>query len=220
MKYKEPEWEKLNENKQKLRTFNKQEWTHFYDEWMCKERPRLDDSIIYPFYALHPDIYNIIRDKSFENVLDIGCANGTTLFSLYFGNHIKYGLGIDVSSLMIDYAKEYADKKNITELKFENSLFENYTFNNTFDLILCTDILEHFISVTVALDKIYHLLCHNGLFCGRTPENNTCDATPHLHYFTQESLSDLLGNYFLIYNVQRCETTNKDKMLSFYGVRV
>ena len=223
MKYVEPEWNNLTDDKQKLKTFTSKEWEDFYNKWMIRERPHLDDSIIYPISDLQP--YNNIlismikrRQEGFS-VLDIGCANGSTLFSIYNNNNIITGVGIDVSSIMIEYANEYKNSKGINTLNFIQCMFEDYEFTQKFDLIICDDVLEHFISVTKALEKISYLLNYNGLVCGHTPKLNHCDATSHLHYFTKESLEELLKLYFFSYDVQEYEVSS-GTMLGFYGEKI
>ena len=95
-------------------------------------------------------IFKMIKEKNLLNenskVLDIGCGTGRHL--LEFSKFTSYVTGTDISSKMLDYAKEKL--KNVREAKFiHGNWMKNFTKEKEFDLV--------FASMTPAISKIEHI---------------------------------------------------------------
>ena len=95
-------------------------------------------------------VFKIIKEKKLLNenskVLDIGCGTGRHL--LEFSKFTSYVTGTDISSKMLDYAKEKL--KNVSEAKFvHGNWMENFTKEKEFDLV--------FASMTPAITTIEHI---------------------------------------------------------------
>ena len=95
-------------------------------------------------------IFKIVKEKKLLNenskVLDIGCGTGRHL--LEFSKFTSYVTGTDISSKMLDYAKEKL--KNVSEAKFvHGNWMENFTKEKEFDLV--------FASMTPAITTIEHI---------------------------------------------------------------
>lgn len=94
-----------------------------------------------------------------SKVLDAGCGSG-----LYANKLAKKGakvFGIDISTEMIKIAKEETPKKlgieyvvsNLEKIKFKN---------NSFDIIICSYVLENIISIDKVFKEFYRILKKNG----------------------------------------------------------
>ena len=84
-------------------------------------------------------IFKMIKEKKLLNknskVLDIGCGTGRHL--LEFSKLTPYLTGTDISSKMLDYAKEKL--KNVSEAKFiHGNWMENFTKEKEFDLVFAS----------------------------------------------------------------------------------
>ena len=95
-------------------------------------------------------IFKMVKEKKLLNenskVLDIGCGTGRHL--LEFSKFTSYVTGTDISSKMLDYAKEKL--KNVSEAKFvHGNWMENFTKEKEFDLVLA--------SMTPAITTIEHI---------------------------------------------------------------
>ena len=95
-------------------------------------------------------VFKIIKEKKLLNenskVLDIGCGTGRHL--LEFSKITSHITGTDISSRMLDYAREKL--KNINEAKFiHGNWMKNFTKEKEFDLV--------FASMTPAISKIEHI---------------------------------------------------------------
>lgn len=78
----------------------------------------------------------VYRNLDFESILDVGCARGWAVD--YFKNLDKDAYGCDVSSIAVKHCRSKRGLQcrvgNILDLPYER---------NEFDVVLCTDVLEH-----------------------------------------------------------------------------
>lgn len=84
-------------------------------------------------------IFKIVKEKKLLNenskVLDIGCGTGRHL--LEFSKSTSHITGTDISSRMLDYAKEKL--KNVNETKFiHGNWMKNFTKEKEFDLVFAS----------------------------------------------------------------------------------
>ena len=87
-----------------------------------------------------------LPQKKLLKILDIGCGTGRHL--LEFSKITSHITGTDISSRMLDYAKEKL--KNVNEAKFiHGNWMKNFTKEKEFDLV--------FASMTPAISKIEHI---------------------------------------------------------------
>ncbi|PIN70097.1 hypothetical protein COV93_02875 [Candidatus Woesearchaeota archaeon CG11_big_fil_rev_8_21_14_0_20_43_8] len=86
-----------------------------------------------------------------KKILDVGCGTGDLLSSL----KAKNGMGIDISPGMVNIAKKRF--KHYSTLKFKVSAAENLRLNQTFDIIILADVLEHVTSVEKTIQSVRHL---------------------------------------------------------------
>ncbi|WP_457642103.1 methyltransferase domain-containing protein, partial [Persephonella sp.] len=78
------------------------------------------------------EIINKLIPKDVKTILDAGCGSGTLT---NFFDSKKYDItGIDISDTALEYFKHKKVKGSISNLPFED---------NSFDLVICSDVLEH-----------------------------------------------------------------------------
>lgn len=90
--------------------------------------------------------------KTGKKILDIGCGTGTLLLKL----KPSYGVGIDISEMMIKIARQKNKSKKIF---FWTGKIEKFSSRQKFDYIIMVDVIEHLenIQSTVAcLKKFVH----------------------------------------------------------------
>jgi ubiquinone/menaquinone biosynthesis C-methylase UbiE len=128
-----------------------------------------------------------------KDVLDIGCGNGTFLFEIenFMPRRI---VGIDNSTTMVDLANEEARLRNsMASLKVMDA--ENLHFSdNTFDLIVSTFTIHHFIDLERFFHSVSSILRPNGLFMATF---NTFDVTD-ADLIDKEALLDLRSGKHLV----------------------
>lgn len=122
--------------------------------------------------------FETIHRKSRENarrhlkvgdiVLDYGCGTGTT--ACEFSNEVKQIQAIDISSKMIQFAKEKADTANIENVSFaQGDIFDDGYERESFDAVLAFNMLHTVPKPQEVMKRIHELLKPEGLVITVTP---------------------------------------------------
>lgn len=127
--------------------------------WDSKEK-------IYALYHLNQPRFEFF-DRYVSNwqglkALDVGCGGGFSCeFMAARGALVS---GIDQSRKCIDTAQNHAAIQNL-QIDYQQSLAENIPYpNNTFDVAICVDVLEHVEDWCKTISEIYRVLKPKGIF--------------------------------------------------------
>jgi 2-polyprenyl-3-methyl-5-hydroxy-6-metoxy-1,4-benzoquinol methylase len=95
------------------------------------------------------------------SVLDVGCGTGlvSNVFASKYTN--SQFTSIDFSD-SIDYAQEFAEKNNITNVKWIKKDFLKFKTTKRYDIIICCGVLHHIPRYNDALAKLKELLKPGG----------------------------------------------------------
>lgn len=172
-------------------------------------------------------VYNILRclqgkKKKINTVVDIGCGEG------YLANQIKAFTGArtfiaDISHTAIKRAGQiygiYGVVADMHNMPFKNK---------SFDLVICTEAIEHLIDPAAAIRELERI--SNKMLLITTPFahsqrekevffKNQDPAEPHrhLHFFTKREIRDLLGTGAVIWG---CNSSLLNWPRLFLGVNV
>ncbi|MEH2213195.1 bifunctional 2-polyprenyl-6-hydroxyphenol methylase/3-demethylubiquinol 3-O-methyltransferase UbiG [Nostoc sp.] len=103
-------------------------------------------------------------------VLDIGCGGG--LACEFVANLNADVSGIDLSFNSIKIAQEHARASNL-KIDYQRALAENLPYEeNSFDVVLCFDVLEHVEDWKKVISEAYRVLKPDGLFLFDTINRN------------------------------------------------
>ncbi|MGA9294306.1 MAG: class I SAM-dependent methyltransferase [Ignavibacteriaceae bacterium] len=81
------------------------------------------------------------RLNSSDTVLDYGCGSGTAAIEI--AGSVKKINGIDISSKMIELAKEKSEEHKVKNINFEQiTIFDEKLKTESFDIILCFYLLH------------------------------------------------------------------------------
>ncbi len=98
------------------------------------------------------------------NILEVGCGNGNICYQLaYEGHKVK---GIDLDEASIAYGNSHFKHEN---LHFEVKAAEDLINGHTYDVIICSEVLEHLYQPLNVLKTITRLLSDNGTLIVTTP---------------------------------------------------
>ena len=127
---------------QELRTSIKD---HFED--ISKDYDAYKNHSYYYYNQLQSLLKTLIPDHSNKKIIEVGCATGSLLAEL---NPVK-GMGIDISENMISIAsKRWAHRP---ELQFQVGEAEELQTEDTWEVVILSDVLEHLYSPAMAISR-------------------------------------------------------------------
>jgi 2-polyprenyl-3-methyl-5-hydroxy-6-metoxy-1,4-benzoquinol methylase len=154
-----------------------------------------------------------------DKILEIGCGDGATLNWLKSSNKCRYTVGMEYFPSAAEKAQECCDE--IYSGPVENHI--GGLSDESFDMVLCLDVLEHLQDPWVILNEIYRVLRPGGILICSLPNvrhisvilplifknqwayqpSGIMDST-HLRFFTTRSALDALSDAaFHVEKVQR-----------------
>ncbi|MEK7060896.1 MAG: methyltransferase domain-containing protein [Patescibacteria group bacterium] len=100
-----------------------------------------------------------IVDIEPNNILDVGCASGWFLSEISLVYPKAKCTGVDVYKKAIDYGKKTYKKLKLVQADAHNLPFKK----NSFDLVICTEVLEHVVDPEKVLGEIKRVLTNDGI---------------------------------------------------------
>ena len=126
-------------------------------DWIINERALKYGNGIHPKHSLtNYHQFFIERIKNCENVLDIGCGNGSVAISVARSLPSSSITGIDINKKNIQFAKEKQKKNNLSNLNFINGNINDYSRIPS-DVVILSNVLEHIENRTLFLENIQKL---------------------------------------------------------------
>lgn len=140
------------------------------------------------YHKKNDDYFEIIKDGNFtyfyiqqsltyiyhhmtpKRVLDIGCGVGTIGFFLTTKGSIVDGY--DVSSRAISIASNYKKIGHIQNINFYNKDVQLEKFESNYDLVTCTEVIEHLEDDEKMIETIHKSLKRKGYLLLSTPSIN------------------------------------------------
>jgi 2-polyprenyl-3-methyl-5-hydroxy-6-metoxy-1,4-benzoquinol methylase len=172
---------------------------YFFKEYLPVLEASLRDSDLTPIKNQFRLFLQIIERfyAPGKKLLEIGCGAG---FFLYFARQAGWQVeGIEY----IGAAAKYAQAR--FNLAIHQGRFEDFSFNEEFDLIALLETLEHLREPYLSLKRIYRWLKPGGLLLLSTPDYQSLSRfflglnwavlspADHLFYFTRNTISRLLN---------------------------
>lgn len=132
--------------------FNRQ--ASFYDESEAMSISK------YP-KECYPFILDMLKNRKYLSVLDMGCGTGAILEKISKENPKAFLFGLDLSENMIAEAK----KKNIPKAQYVIGDAENLPYENEkFDVVICNQSFHHYPNPQKAFNEAYRVLKKSGIF--------------------------------------------------------
>ena len=101
------------------------------------------------------------------HLLEIGCGTGST--AILHAPHVQHIHAVDISSAMLDIAREKTQKQNIENISFECSTVADLDVaNESYDMVLALSVLHLLQDKEAAIRKMYQTLKPGGLFVTST----------------------------------------------------
>lgn len=161
-----------------------------------------------------------------RKVLDIGCGSGSLTF--YIAKQGFKVLGLDISQRAVKSCKSNARLLNLAKkTHFEVANFPEEFPKGKFDLVICSEIIEHIKNDNECLLKIHNLLSKNGILIISAPSSNSLlykvgllkefdKKVGHVRRYTIENLIDKLqNNSFRVLEIKKVEGILRNALFSF-----
>lgn len=168
-------------------------WTTFMESNYNK--PPIQDRAVNDFYDRIPFYYHTLTKyvKKPKSILEIGCSHGGFLYYC-LKNGIPEITGVEIDIEICAFAKNQFDLQSIVQGMFPSvSLPKDF-----YDVIVCFDVLEHFLDPVGTLKAVSEKLTDNGICFFVTPayrgETNSWDrfrVDEHLFLYNEVSVSAL-----------------------------
>jgi len=102
-----------------------------------------------------------------DNVLELGCGTGTT--ALLLGPDVKQITASDISSRMIEIAREKSATREVENVRFaQGTLFDEGLEKGSFDVVMGFNFLHLLEDIPGAVHRVNALLKPGGLFISKT----------------------------------------------------
>jgi 2-polyprenyl-3-methyl-5-hydroxy-6-metoxy-1,4-benzoquinol methylase len=154
--------------------------------------------------------------KPHMSVLDIGCGVGT--IDLYLANLGYRVLGIDISINAISIARKNALNLNVNDnVNFKTANFNKLNKKGLFDVVICSEVLEHVVDDKSTVKMIKKYLKKGGIVVASSPSINAPlyrigvlkkfdDEVGHIRRYSVQNYVDLFRNSeFQIKEVSKTE---------------
>ncbi len=132
---------------------------------------------------LQDEVLKVITESKKEmSVCDIGCGNGALLIRLAettrnFYPQIHYK-GFEISKPFVEYGLQAIKFKDLSNISFNYFDIEKDDLPEKFDVIICSEVLEHLRNPKNVLKKIYHSLNNGGVLLLSTPNSKNLIKYP------------------------------------------
>ena len=137
-------------------------------------------------------------------MLDVGCGEGRHIFGIMQQNPLMQCIGLDMDKKSLKKAEEgYAYFKTLSQAGADFLIGSAYSIplpNNSVDIVICSEVLEHLHEYNDAINEIHRVLKPGGKFYASVPASwpeKICWALSkdyqnqpggHLRIFNQKSL--------------------------------
>lgn len=135
--------------------------------------------------AFYKKVVSVIKNRNIDinckKILDVGCGNGHLLKEIELNFRDCSLHGCDFSKPGIDYAKTLFPEINF----FKHNIYEK--IEDDFDVIICTEVLEHLEYPEVAIKNIVEALTLNGIALLTVPDGRKDNIEEHINFWSPES---------------------------------
>ncbi len=122
------------------------------------------------FAGVRDDMLDLIHEKSL-NILEIGCGKGATGKSALERNIAEHYIGIELMKDAADEAKKWLSHVEVGDVE----KMDLNKLGGPFDVIICSEVLEHLFDPWTIVEKLTQLLEKGGIIIASSP-NIACKA--------------------------------------------
>ncbi len=143
-------------------------------------------------------INEVAKIQNWTSLADFGCGNAILIYSLYekYAKEGKYFYGLDVSS-----EQTIKNREMLPDIEFEELDFSERASEKKFDVITCSEVIEHIPNYEVAIENIVNSLNPGGTVIITVPKDEifyTEQTFGHLRHFLRSDISEAFEKHGII----------------------
>ena len=146
-----------------------------------------------------------------STVLDVGCGVGETLDLLRSKRECTCS-GVDIAPSAVSAVVEKGMDARVTKLPSIPYADE------VFDVVVCTETLEHVNDASATLDSIRRVLKPGGMLLLSVPDGSIDEEEGHVHRFSEDGLTKALNRNLRLERIERLTFPNEGCCPSFLAI--
>ena len=133
-----------------------------------------------------------------KSILDAGCGDGYLLYLSHKRAPDAKLFGFDTEDAGLFFASQKLSEHNVSATLDKGSIYDISYSENSFDLVLCADVIEHLENYNLALKNLMHVLKPGGLLIMSTPLKKPGGKwdSYHVKEFTGKELLEICNKHF------------------------
>jgi len=132
-------------------------------------------------------VVSILEKLKFKNMLDIGCGKCELALMLYK----KYGPGLDYTGVDLSPEVIRENKTRFTRAEFSAMNIEKERLKKKFDLIVCSEVLEHLDDRSAAFRNIVSMMEDGGHLLITVPTGKVFPTEVHFGHTTHPDIDEM-----------------------------
>lgn len=160
-----------------------------YDRVYADDR-LLDEYLAPERLAFYQAVAGVAASLPTRSVVDVGCGTGNLLHELVARTPIERVVGIDYAPAGVRRASRL-----VPAGEFHAASLYDLQLDETFDLVLCTEVLEHVPDPSRAAERLVELCAEGGAILITVPDGASDTWKGHLSFWSQAELGEFLGQY-------------------------
>jgi 2-polyprenyl-3-methyl-5-hydroxy-6-metoxy-1,4-benzoquinol methylase len=140
--------------------------------------------------AFYVEVAEIVATERPRSVVDVGCGTGNLLREVVERAAPERVVGIDHAAAGVRRAQ-----KLVPSGEFHAQSLYNVRLADTFDLVLCTEVLEHLSDPAAAVDLLNGLCAASGTILITVPDGAQDEWEGHRNFWSEGELKEFLQPY-------------------------
>jgi SAM-dependent methyltransferase len=138
--------------------------------------------------ALYDRVADLAAELEPMSVVDVGCGSGDLLRRIVDRLDAVDALGIDYADTAVEVARRL-----VPEADFVTADIDTYESSRAFELVVCTEVLEHLKRPDAGRDLLGRLVAPGGSILVTVPDGAADDWEGHESFWSADELVEFLG---------------------------
>jgi len=148
--------------------------------------------------AFYHEVISILRNHGIKferkQLADVGCGTGHLLKFISETENVASLTGFEYSDAALKIAKETCPKANFIKYDIYGGSLQK------FDIVFCTEVLEHLLYPDKALENVLNMIADNGTLLITVPNGRTDSFLGHINFWSPESWRVFIETYCEVFD--------------------